>query len=390
LARDAIDDLLAKLEARPSDAPVLLSRALAGESRKAVQAALGQDARFAPVLTRVAESPGGLDEAKWVVQYLGRQHYAPAVPALLAAWRRHVGGLSYQAGRALVEIGERESLEAMVRDLESLSDPLELTAAIEAAVALGGPYERLASALASDRVAVSVLAFLSKEAGTFDRDARWESFAIDCLEKRPASVAATARSLLVAKRGKRVVQQLEKARGTATGAPQAKVPTKGTLDAADARIRDILDSLDRSSWTKPPKTQTDRIAKIEAIVGPLPAMAHALYRAADGIHVKAVKPKDSFVVSPLASAVDAARAFSRKHAPKSTPRDLIPPFLFPVAPDGYEKAGLSGGPPIGFELPCADDDPELVNLRGRPKLSVFLRRAKRVDDRERSKRRGGG
>ena len=57
-------------------------------------------------------------------------------------------------------------------------------------------------------------------------------------------------------------------------------------------------------------------------------------------------------------------------------------FLFPLAPDGHERAGLSGRPPIGFELPCDRDDPRLSNLRRSPKLSTFVRRSLRALERE--------
>jgi hypothetical protein len=106
-------------------------------------------------------------------------------------------------------------------------------------------------------------------------------------------------------------------------------------------------------------------------------MARALYATFDGIRIDAKKPADRFVVYPLSEALAAARAFDRQHAPRTTPRDLIPPFLFPIAPDGYEKAGLSGGPPIGFEMPCPQDDPRLANASRKPKLSTFVRRARR-------------
>ncbi|MBW2526317.1 MAG: hypothetical protein JRI23_19200 [Deltaproteobacteria bacterium] len=77
------------------------------------------------------------------------------------------------------------------------------------------------------------------------------------------------------------------------------------------------------------------------VVGPLPAMARALYEVMDGIEVDAKKAADRFVVYPPSEALADVRAHDRKYAPRTSPRDLVPPFLFPVAPDAYEKAGFS-------------------------------------------------
>jgi hypothetical protein len=83
-----------------------------------------------------------------------------------------------------------------------------------------------------------------------------------------------------------------------------------------------------------------------------------------------------------AAILEDARAWDREHLPRESPRALVPAFLWPVAPDGFTKAGFSGGPPFGFELPGDADDPVLTNTPKKPTYLAFvtreLRRAVKV------------
>jgi len=382
---EAVERLLRDLEERPKDAPRLLSRATAGAAGEPVRAALSHDPRFAPGLLSVCQDPLLLAEVKWVVQFLGRQGYEAAVPALLRAWREGVVGLSDQAGRAVIEMQHRAGMEAMVADLGHLRGLLA-NVALEAAVALGDTFERVSSVLGDDGLARDVLSFLGRRRSVFDSDDRWMSFAVEALHGRSPDVGRTAHTTLSRILSKREVAGLMAGRSAEKGAARGKEPTPAALRRARSAMVALRDALGSGSWTAPGPEQSARLDTIEAIVGPLPAMARALYETMDGIRVDAPRPADRFMLYPLTEAIQEAKAFERRYPPTRTARDLIPAFLFPVAPDGYEKAGLSGGPPVGFEIPCDRDDPRLSNVSRRPKLSTFVRRARGRTTRKKTQR----
>jgi hypothetical protein len=89
------------------------------------------------------------------------------------------------------------------------------------------------------------------------------------------------------------------------------------------------------------------------------------------------RPADRLVLYGLQRALSDARAWAKTHTPRKTASVLVPPFSFPVSPDGYTKAGYSGGPPWGFELPCTDEDPVVAGAPRAPRFSVYLARAAR-------------
>ncbi len=95
----------------------------------------------------------------------------------------------------------------------------------------------------------------------------------------------------------------------------------------------------------------------------------AFYERFDGLRMDAPEPRDRFVVYGLDAILVDAREWNGTHDPFQTARLLVPSFRFPVSPDGYTKAGFSGGPAIGFELPSTDEDPRL-DTRGRPWFST--------------------
>lgn len=75
-----------------------------------------------------------------------------------------------------------------------------------------------------------------------------------------------------------------------------------------------------------------------------------------------------------AAGAEAARAWDREHDPRHSPRELVPDFPWPVAPDGFTRAGLSGGPPYAFVLPGEDADPFLSNAPEKPRYAQFVAR----------------
>jgi hypothetical protein len=371
---DPVEALLAALLADPSAAPELVDAAFDGPDRDALRDALRGDARFGPPLRAAIADPEVIREAPWMVQFLGHLRYAPAVPELVALWRGRGEAVASQAGQALGWIGAREGLEAVAADVGRVVGTAAHVA-LEAAFALGqaDAYDRVVPAFPVDgRDLASLLYFVSSHDGLFGADPRWLELAVEAFRSGDPSAKAAARELLLRRASTEALAERfpnEDAEPTQP-APEALAAARKKL----AKLRDALP--DRLAPT-PPASRPRQLARLEQALGTsLPATLRVFYELFDGIDIPAEKAKDRFVVYPLAEASKELKRW-KKLAPKGTPRALLPPFEFPIAPDGYTKAGFSGGPSWAVELPCSEADPPVKHAPRTPKLSTVLRRASR-------------
>ncbi len=379
----AVEQLLAALLADPRSAASAVSKATDGKSAKDVRSALKSDARFGPPLRAAIRDPKVLQDAPWLVQFLGHLRFVPAVPELLSVWRRRDERVSYQAGQALLRIGEPKALEAMADDLEKTRGT-ETSVALDAVFVLGPAraYDRLAplvkSVKSASKLTAPILYRVAEETKPFVTEPRWQALAIEVLRDGPKDALDAARELLT--------RALTKAQLRAALAPAAptqaprKAPVPGareeTFVRARAAVARHLASLPKTAWTPATKKSARELSRLEALIGPLPAFVRAFYECASGLDARGKTARDRKIVCSLTEVCKEARAWARRHDVANAPAEMVPPFLFPISPDGYTKAGFSGGPSIGFEMPCTDDDPALLHLRGNPRFSSFLKRAK--------------
>jgi hypothetical protein len=370
---DPVEALLEALVADPNHGPKLVSDALDSPDAKLLREALRNDRRFGPPLRAAIADPELAREAPWLVQFLGHLRYAPAVPELIELWRAQGRGLSYQAGQALRNIGVREGLEAVAAEVGRVVGT-DARVALECAFLLGhaDAYDRVAPAYALDgREIASLLYFLSSEDGVFEADPRWLELAVEAFRVGQPSARAAARELLLRRASTEALAERFPDEDQAPAEPDPQA-----LAAAREKMAKLRDALPLELAPAPPASRPRQLARLEQTLGPLPPTLRAFYELFDGVDIPAEEPKDRFVVFPLAEASKALRRW-REQVPKGTPRALLPPFEFPIAPDGYTKAGYSGGPSWAVELPSAEADPPVKHAPRTPKLSTFVRRAAR-------------
>jgi hypothetical protein len=343
------------------------------------QAALREDPGFKPVLLAALGDASLLDELPWLASLAEASGVREAVPALIAAWsmgKRPT--VREQAGQALLGLGDADGLAAMAADLPSRV-ALELKLSLRAALRLdpGSFYERAAAVFAADDApAAGVLFFVASEP-SLKGDARWPALAARALVERSPRVADAARALLAG-------LPPEVRRAAFPGWPPAVVPSRRdpareqALAAARTWAGKLVGKLPSGSWQPAAADASARLDALESAVGLLPAAARAFYERVDGLRVDAKRAADRFVLHGLAEVEAEARRWCEANAPAVTPAPLVPPFLFPVAPDATTRAGQSGGPALGFSLPSADEDPPLEGVRGHPRFSAYVGRPVRV------------
>jgi hypothetical protein len=359
--------LLEAIRARPASAAKLLAKT-------PHRPEFHSDERFVEALLPALSDAAALRALPSLPSYFGKQRYAPAVPGLVDVWRTMPGTpAAANAGHALLAIGSREGLEALRHDVSSrIGD--ELHVALKAAFAGDDAFDRIAAGCGPHALAQAL--WLLASATDRPVDPRWMDLAIERLASTERGVAEAARDLLRARASEDVRSRLLAREGARIGSHRPS--NERALASARAQMAKLASKLSPSVFVRGRGAHDDRIAELADRIGGIPASVAAFYELIDGIDVPAEKPRDRFVVFGLEVALDAARAWTAKYTPKHTARSLVPPFLFPVAPDGATKSGLSGGPPLGFEAPTDDDDPVLSNAKGSPSFSTFVKRAARA------------
>jgi hypothetical protein len=117
-------------------------------------------------------------------------------------------------------------------------------------------------------------------------------------------------------------------------------------------------------WKEPGPDVAERIAALEALVGPVPLSVRACYETIGAINFLGHHPAferrgddpwnalpDPLVVLPIASLIDDCR--ERLEDPNW---DRARPLDLPLAPDILHKANVSGGPPYGVYVPDPSAD----------------------------------
>jgi hypothetical protein len=373
------DALLAAIAARPQKRVAIFAYALLGPGQDAIVTALGRDPPLRAELCAAMEDEEGLAYFPWLVQYAGRCNLREAIPALL---KRALAG-SDQAARVLIGLGDRDSLEELV--VEIRPEQRNVRERIEAVFALGDDYafRHLSKQVEADEgPASTVLWHLVQEPAIVQRDPRWIDVALAAL--RTSNHAEAARELL----HKVLTPEMRRARFA--GATPAVVPSPA-LPADCNRARASVESLFAKlpSFPLPGMATKQNLDALEEILGRVPPLVRAIYERVDGLTVKAEKPRDSVVLHPTAHVLRQAREWDRRYDPSHTPLELVNPFVWPVAPDGYTKAGMSGGPHYGFELPGKDDDPVMTNTPKKPTFSHFVLGELRKAARRNANQRGG-
>ena len=293
-------------------------------------------------------------------------------------WRERDTAVAENAGRALLSIGTPDAVAAVAADVH-LDLRRGSLVAIEAAFTYGGreAFERIdpLGEARPFRLVSQSLWHVRMHPELAAQELRWLEVGLSGLTSTDRSVAESARGIRCAARDARRPRSLLARDGPLVGAP--RVPEEAVLAKARAEVAKIAAKLPQRAWTAA-KQGDPRLAELDAITGGLPAWARAAFERFDGIDLGAAKSKDRYVLYPLATPLAEARRWDAEHAPRETAATLVPRLVVSIAPDGYEKAGLSGGPSLGFEAPVTDDDPILVTAPGKPKLSTFLKRAARA------------
>jgi hypothetical protein len=204
-------------------------------------------------------------------------------------------------------------------------------------------------------------------------DPRWIDTALEALRTKEG--AEPARELL----SKVLTSKARSARfADAAPAVVSAAPSRAALDEARATIDTRLAKLP-SQLSRPGAETKRRLAAIERIVGRVPPLVRAFLERVDGLDVRGAKPRDRVVLFGTREVLAEARKWDREHSPRRTPRALVPPFLWPVAPDGFTRAGMSGGPDYAFECPTDADDPIILNAPKKPTFTqLVMREARRA------------
>ncbi len=366
----AVDELLASLDVEPSLAVRRLGDALASDAAQEVRTALREDQRFGPPLQAICRDVEALDEMRYLVQYLGALNFKPAVPELINVWRANRRGLSDQAGEALLAMGDEASVRAMADDLPTVKDR-QITVATRAVFALGPTeaYERLSPQLDLNKPrAAAVLGALTPEQLT--AEPRWTALAVRAVREGDRFARAAAGRALQRGLDPDDLDSLFPPEEAPEMTNEMKAARVQQLEKGRTRMGKLRDALPPDFWQAPRRSRKAQLTRLEKRLGPLPPCVRAFYELMDGISVPAQNGNKPFIVYPLGQAVKEAKAWKR-----SGPPALVPPFIFPVAPDAYTLAGLSGGPDVGFEMPCDDADPRLMNMSRPPRFGAFVRRA---------------
>jgi hypothetical protein len=365
--------LLDALAAQPKERVALFVAALTGPGRKAVEAALSDDAMLRRELRAAYADVDGLERGPWLVQYAKRVDLREAAPDLLRIAKADLGTRSEQAAQVLLAFGDRKSLEGLAAEIEKCSGAMQ-SLCLEALFSIDarGAWKRLSRSVAGGGdVCAMTLWHLVESPSIVAEDPRWIDTALEALRTKEG--AEPARALLA----KALTPTARRARfGGAAVAVVSAAPSRAALDDARATIEARLAKLPRRFSRPGPETKR-RLAAIERIVGRVPPLVRAFLERVDGFDVRGAKPRDRVVLFGTRVVLAEARKWDREHSPRRTPRALVPPFLWPVAPDGFTKAGTSGGPDYAFECPTDADDPTIVNAPKKPTFMQLVMRAAR-------------
>jgi hypothetical protein len=376
---EVVDTALAAILADPRQTGRIIAAATQGKHGDAVWAAMKADRRFAPAVCAALRAPGGLRDAPWIVQLLGHQRHAPAVPDLLALWRR--GTNADQAGHAILDIGDPAGLKALAREVKRAKESVRYQA-IRAALRIDATtaFATLAPLVRTrHRAAAEVMEAVAEGDPAVARDRRWRQLALQMIRDRRNDVIEQAWALL-----RKQLSPAQLGKALAAIAPTPKPPTPAqraarqrALAAARAAMTPAIDALVGKRGVRPAARSAGRtLAMIEKLVGPIPARVHAFYQRIDSV---AIGPaRTGVTIVPLAEVAADAQHWARQWGAPHAPRSLIPAFAFPVAPDPVTRSGHSGGPAYGFDLPAGDEDPRIAGLRGSPRFSELVTRAARM------------
>jgi hypothetical protein len=359
--------LLQAIRERPEQRVALFAAALSGPGEEAIAAALEGDRALRGELRRAVGDLRQLDQAPWLVQYAERADLREAIPELVRVACADRGSESEQAADVLLAFADRKALAALARRVESQS--WVVRASICALFALGEEvaWKRLSPLVAAGAHAGAMALWHVGEAPEIARrDPRWIEAAVEALGGRNAEAA---RALLA----RALTPQLRRrlfARSRPAVVPSPASPE--SLAAARAFVDSLLSKL--PPLPRPRPATARRLGELETILGQVPPMVRAVHERIDGVDVRAGRPRDRVVLFSTAYVLRAARAWEREHDPRRTPSELVPRFRWPVAPDGFTRAGMSGGPDHGFEAPGAGDDPILDDTPGKPCYSRFVAR----------------
>lgn len=377
---DSPSALLAAIAERPADRVQLFAAALMGPGERAIEDALREDAQLRSELREAVRDIDGLNEAPWLVQYVGRVDLREAIPELLQVASADEGSKSEQAARVLLAFRDSPALLALAAHVESQRWVMQHS--VSALFLLGDElaWDRLAqSASQGGSSASTTLWHLAADPKIVQRDPRWIDVALKAL--RTGKGAEPARAVLE----KTLTPELR--RKYFANLPPAVVHSPASREElASARTTVSLLLAKLPPFPQPKRATIRILEELDAILGRVPPIVRALHERIDGLDTCGDKPKDRVVLYSVAYVRKQAKDWAAKHDPQHTPIDLVPRFLWPVAPDNYTKAGLSGGPAFGFELPGDVDDPILHNAPKKPSYSQFvareLRRACRMGGNE--------
>lgn len=118
----------------------------------------------------------------------------------------------------------------------------------------------------------------------------------------------------------------------------------------------------------PPGDVAATIARVEVLVGALPAALALFYRAVGSIDLTGSHSAwhgcdypDPLVVYPISAGLDEAEQYAELEDPKDEYwASESGVFRAPIAPDALHKANVSGGMWYGVEVPNASQDPTVL------------------------------
>jgi hypothetical protein len=360
--------LLAAIAAGPGRRRELFAAAMTGPGQVSIGAAIQDDptlrAEYRAALTDLV----GLDQSPWLVQYARRLVVRDAIPELLVIAKTDSGSKAQQAAQALVAFEDRASLDALATNVPS--QVWTRGESIKALFLLGGDaaFTRLCvDVAAGGTTSATTLFHLVAHPEIVADDARWIDVALAAL--RTPKGAGAAREVL----RKSLTPELRAAHFA--GSPPAVVAVAVSPDelvSARAWADKLFAKL--PAFPAPTAAVHERLDALAQIVGRVPSFVRAVHERVDGLDVPGAKSADRVVLYDTAAILKAARAWDAEHDPRHTPRELVLDFLWPVAPDGFTRAGLSGGPAYAFAMPGGDADPVLSNAPKKPSYAQLVAR----------------
>lgn len=139
---------------------------------------------------------------------------------------------------------------------------------------------------------------------------------------------------------------------------------------ADLKKKGFEFEYPEEAFAEPDKQTEGYLAEFSKHGCPLPAAVAEFYRQIGSVNLIGTFPgwadveyPDPLNVMPLGYAID---DFRRSWAHSSDEQDALIKayggYPFPVAPDYFHKAGVSGGMAYSFLLPCSDPDPQVLYM----------------------------